>query len=240
MAGKEMVPAKEFAVLQMESDVLQEVIAENLGDEQINEWDLDRIKMPSGGGIAFEVPTLEGVDSSKELIGVIVFAKTVRAYWPDEYSGGNDPPQCSSPDGVIGIGDPGVVCERCPFNAWDSDPNGPGKACKEMKQLFIVPKEDLLPIVLTLPPTSLAAQKRYFLKLASKGVPYSKVVTKITLQKERNEKAEYSSAVFALETRLDPESAEKISNYTDELRPSFERVPVVDVEAVEEAADEDA
>src|SRR5438105_3518535 len=72
------------------------VITENLGGDKITERDLDRIKMPSGGGLAWEVPGLgDQPDSEKTIEGVIVYHKTTRAYWPGDYEGGNEPPQCS-------------------------------------------------------------------------------------------------------------------------------------------------
>ena len=49
-----------------------------------------RVKIPSGGGLAFEVPgdDPENPDTEKEIIGVIVDHHPVNAYWADKYAGG--------------------------------------------------------------------------------------------------------------------------------------------------------
>lgn len=220
----DLVPVAKYAAVQMDPAELMSVISENLGQEEISEWDLERVKMPSGGGSVWEVPTLEGTDTAKELVGVMIHVKTSRGYWPEKYSGGDDPPQCSSPDGEIGFGDPGGACDACPLNAWGSAEDGEGKACKEMRQIFLLTAEDLLPMVVTLPPTSLKNARKYLLGLSSKGKRYSAVVTKIGLEKERNEVAEFSTATFTLGGVLEGDEAERVRSYADALKPSFDRV----------------
>ena len=61
----------------------------------------DRIKIPSGGGIAFELPgeDEETPDSAKEFSGVILFHHQIRGYYRTAYTGGNNPPDCGSMDG---------------------------------------------------------------------------------------------------------------------------------------------
>jgi hypothetical protein len=241
-AGKAEIEVRpeQFVALSMDPGELQEIIQENLGNEQINEFDLDRVTVPAGGGSTWEVPSADGdTEAVKEIAAVIIHAKTVRAYWPDKYEGGSDPPQCSSPDGTYGIGDPGGDCETCPFNQWDSDPGGPGKACKEMKALFLLVEGELLPIVLTLPPTSLSEQKRYFLRLASKQHRYSGVVTGIGLRKAQSDGGiEYSVATFRLLQPLEDEMRTRIRSYADSMRPAFERVRVGGEEAAEQPGEE--
>ena len=50
--------------------------------------EFDRVKIPAGGGMAFEVPgETEEVDYEKELVGVIVDHHPVNSYWPESMSG---------------------------------------------------------------------------------------------------------------------------------------------------------
>ena len=59
---------------------LPEVLSDNLGGDKLSTNDLDQVRIPAGGGIAWEVPSLEGTELMKELSGVIVYWKTTRVY----------------------------------------------------------------------------------------------------------------------------------------------------------------
>ena len=117
------------------------------------------MKIPAGGALQFEVPSddPENPDYTKTLEGVILYNHTGNAYWPD---GGYDEdesgtPLCSSVDSINGIGNPGGSCEVCPLNAWGSGDSGRGKACKNMRHLYLLRSGDYMPIQVILPPTSI-------------------------------------------------------------------------------------
>jgi hypothetical protein len=220
-----------YLVLQKDSNIV-EIVEENLGSEGVSAYDLDRVKIPAGGATAFEVPTLEGEESIKEIEGIIIFWKTARAYWPEKFNGENNPPQCSSVDGEVGQGTPGGYCSKCPLAQFGSADNGKGQACKQMRQLFIVRENDILPLVLTLPPTSIKPAKQYFMRLASKGIKYTHAVTRITLEKAKSgEGITYSKAAFALVKQLEPAVCTKIDAFTESIRPMLETVAVENGEA---------
>jgi hypothetical protein len=226
----EVVESK-YLVLQGDSDIV-EIVQENLGSEGVSAYDLDRVKIPAGGATAFEVPTLEGEESVKEIEGIIIFWKTARAYWPEKFNGENNPPQCSSVDGEVGQGTPGGYCSKCPLAQFGSADNGKGQACKQMRQLFIVRENDILPLVLTLPPTSIKPAKQYFMRLASKGIKYTHAVTRITLEKAKSgEGITYSKAAFALVKQLEPAVCTKIDAFTESIRPMLETVAIENGEA---------
>lgn len=226
----EVVESK-YLVLQGDSDIV-EIVQENLGSEGVSAYDLDRVKIPAGGATAFEVPTLEGEESVKEIEGIIIFWKTARAYWPEKFNGENNPPQCSSVDGEVGQGNPGGYCSKCPLAQFGSADNGKGQACKQMRQLFIVRENDILPLVLTLPPTSIKPAKQYFMRLASKGIKYTHAVTRITLEKAKSgDGITYSKAAFALVKQLEPTICEKIDAFTESIRPMLETVAIENGEA---------
>lgn len=223
--SNELVKLENYAALQMNALELKEVLQENLGGEAISAFELDRVKVPSGGGATWEVPTLEGVEDAKAIEGVVIYFKNQNAYWKEKYDGQNNPPDCVSNDGMVGIGTPGGDCAVCPLNAFGSE--GKGKACKNMRTLFILREGDVLPLVLTLPPTSLKDARKYFLRLASKGIPYYGVITEITLDKDKNENGiTYSKAKLSLKGRLDPDTVKKLKAFQDSLKPALDAVRV--------------
>ena len=113
---KELAVNDGFAVL-ANQDVLNEALAD---DCQGLEFSFDRVKLPAGGGTAFEIPSADGEDSemAKDITGVIVYNHP--AYYHDKYNGGSNPPDCGSFDGVSGIGNPGGSCQNCPYNKFGS------------------------------------------------------------------------------------------------------------------------
>jgi len=153
---------------------------------------LDRVKVPSGGGLAWEVPTLEGeTEPKKELVGVIVGIQNIRSYYAREYTGGNEPPDCSSRDGIFG--EPasdsaegyGGRCSACPMSAWKSGKNG-GQACSQRKLLLLLQEDSMLPIVVNVPPTSLRELDQFLLRLTAKKLPFFKAVVALKLVKEKS------------------------------------------------------
>lgn len=211
-------------------DLVQAAISENVGVGGITEFDFDRIKIPAGGGLAFNVTTLEGETAEKSITGVIVLARDARAYWsvPMEQSGGNTPPDCHSNDSIAGIGAPGGDCAKCPLAQFGSDKkSGRGQACKAIRQLFLLRSDSLLPVVLALPPTSLKAAKQYMLRLAGQGVPYWAVATKIGLETAQNAQGiKYSRATFGFVGLLSEEQKAKAKQYSDMLKPLVVRMVV--------------
>jgi hypothetical protein len=250
MAGTDLVKPDDYAALSISKDELRDIVQENLAGQTIGEFDLDRIKMPAGGGTSWEVPGLEGTETKKEIFGVVLLHKESRSFWKEEYSGGSQPPDCSSPDAQFAppTGEPGVatpkdgrgfyICEQCPNAQFGTakDGDGPGQACKQTRQLFFLTPESIIPLIISLPPTSVKPARQYFLRLASHGVKASSVVTKITLVKDKNQGGiDYSKAEFAMAGRVDAEAALRISAYADELRPVFARVEAKQEEVSEPA-----
>jgi len=75
-ATTELVPFKERFELALSGGAkMGELLRQNLGGEEVKATDiLDRIKVPSGGGTFWTVPTLDGEKSEKYLAGVRKFA----------------------------------------------------------------------------------------------------------------------------------------------------------------------
>lgn len=200
------------------------ILEENLGGESINPFDLDRIKVPSGGGVAWSVPTLSGEEVTKAIEGVIVYWRSTRSYWDTPFTGESAPPTCQSPDGITGIGNPGGACALCPMAAWGSGQNG-GQACKSARLLFVMQKDNILPVVVSVPPTSIAPVKKYFMRLASQDVPYHAAITSLALIVAQNKKGlKYSQIVPSLLAPLSPEEAAIVKAYSSTIKGSLNQV----------------
>ncbi|MCM1530388.1 MAG: hypothetical protein NC093_10395 [Alistipes sp.] len=180
---------------------------------------LDRLKIPAGGSIAFEVPGADEDDTQmvKEIVGVVLFNHPANAYYKDKYTGGSNPPDCSSFDGKIGNGTPGGDCLNCPYNKFGSG-DGKSKACKNRRMLYILREGELFPVILNLPVGSSVAYKNYVKHLLTKRTSLSRVVTSISLKKAMSESnIAYSQAVFKF---IRPLTAEEITS----LAPMIEQM----------------
>lgn len=220
-----------FAFLRMQHAEGMDLLRDALGGESLGIGDLDHIKVPSGGGTSWEIPSLDGEVAVKFIEGVIVHKTTRRAYWPytmeDRPDDADGRPDCQSNDGVLGIGDPGGECAACPFNEWGTDiKGGAGKACKETRQLFVLTKDDLLPLVITIPPTSLANVKAYLLRLLRKQVSPADVVTRIGLERIDSGRVKFSKVTLATAQGLSPDARARVRAYSAAMMPAMEATPI--------------
>lgn len=198
-------------------DMLNEAMAD---DCQGLEFSFDRVKLPAGGGTAFEIPSAESDESemSKDITGVIVYNHPAYAYYHDKYTGGNNPPDCGSFDGVTGIGTPGGSCQYCPYNKFGSG-EGQSKMCKNKRMLYILRSGELFPITLSLPTGSLKSFTNYVKSQLSRGRKLNQVVTKITLKKATNASGiAFSQAVFAFERMLDVQERTAVAVVTESVK----------------------
>jgi len=247
MAKNELMVVDNFALTTNED--IADILAEEL--DGLGEIPLDRVKIPSGGGVAFEIPgdDPESPDLAKEIAGIVIDHHPVNAYWDDKYDGQNTPPSCSSMDGKYGNGwdanwkavDPetGEVienptcngcCADCYFNKFGSDGNG--KKCKNMHRLYILQEDSALPLILTLPPTSIKNWKNYVQWFAKRILIKHKsqmhhIITKITLKKESNQAGiAYSSAQFAFGGMLPPELKANLDARKKDIKKITRRIEI--------------
>lgn len=131
-----------------------------------------------------------------KLEGVIIASRPVRALWPNQE--GVKTPICNSTDGIAGHAQDvdafvemaehsGVIdkvkpfepmaCNHCPFAQWGSGKDGRGQACKEMRRLLLWPDDSVSPVILSLPPTSVARWDRYASAGRASKTPYFSVRT---------------------------------------------------------------
>src|SRR5262249_25962862 len=129
--------------------------------------DLPRVHIPLGGGTVWQVPGLNGAGPVDQLVGIVLRWRDTRAFWPRgaEEDARGAPPDCSSPDAITAVGDPGGSCRDCPFARFASASNGRGQACRLTRELLFVRPDDRIPLVISIPPSSYTAVRRFFLFL---------------------------------------------------------------------------
>jgi hypothetical protein len=186
----------------------------------------ERIKIPSAGSTVFEVPGENPgePDNVKEFSAVILYHHPLYAYYKDKYTGGSNPPDCGSFDGVTGEGDPGGSCAKCPYNQFGSGENG-SKACKNRRRIYVLREGEIFPLLLSLPTGSLKEFTKYVKRLLSKGRKSNSVVTRFSLKKATNSGGiAYSQAQFAIDRTLTAEEYALIGRLSEQVRGYSRRV----------------
>jgi len=169
-----------------EPAVLEQLKQDNL-EGIIPEFEV--IKVPTGGQLAWAIPNeTDKPTYEDEVAGVVLDHYPTRVYWEGSFEGGGALPDCSSLDGKTGKGNPGGSCFGCPMSQYDQDT---GRVpCKEVRRVYLLTKESILPFLIPLPPTSGAARKSpwtsYVTKLFGRGRSVESVVTKLTLFEDKS------------------------------------------------------
>ena len=183
-----------------------------------------RVKIPGGGSLQFEIPSddPENPDYTKYIEGVILYNHDTCAYWPEgsEYDD-NVTPLCSSVDGKTGYGAPGGVCATCALNQYGSVEKGKGKACKNIRRLYIMMNNRPDIYLLTVPPTSIKDVNKALKKImGQQHIPYSRMIVTFKLNVVENaDKIKYSKVTLE-KTGLLPEALYKT---TAELRKAMKQ-----------------
>jgi len=132
--------------------------------------------------------------TQKTIEGIIVFHHKARGYWEVE---GQQVPTCSSMDGRTGTDENGntVACAGCPHNAWGTGKDGRGKACKEMRWIYVLQDGEIIPSRISLPPTSLGQFDAFVTALAQKRL--APIQKKVRLGLEAAERHGYKFSALA-------------------------------------------
>jgi hypothetical protein len=200
----------------------------------------DRTSVPSGGGTAWTVPSLSGDQSAQAIEGVIaVMQGRQRAWWRQglDEGGGSLPPSCSSTNGIVGMGDNTLdgtsdasthECAKCSWSAYGSArKGGAGKDCKEFARLFLFRPSSRMPLVVTVPPTSLKEIQRYAMRLLDAGFQTHEVVTRLKLVTEKNSGGiRYSKIAFEFVGALPEAEREAMKSIAAEVRSGLAMRPV--------------
>ena len=219
----------ETALMELSNFVLPAAVSngfttEDLGDDFDGlQLSFQKIKIPSGGQLQFEDPSENPDDPKydKYITGVIIYNHATNAYWPGgkEYDD-NVPPMCSSMDGKTGCGLPGGSCAVCEMNQYGTDlSGGKGKACKNMRTLYILRSGEAMPIQLSLPPTSIRPFNEFVNSaFVTRKRPTWASVVKIGLKKMDNGSNVYSVATFQKVGDFTGEQLAQIREYATTFR----------------------
>jgi hypothetical protein len=201
----------------------------------------ERIKIPSAGSTVFEVPGEDPnePDTVKEFSAVILYHHTLQAYYKTKYTGGNNPPDCGSFDGVTGEGDPGGSCAACQLNRFGTGENG-GKACKKRRRIYVLREGEIFPLLLSLPTGSLKEFTKYIKRLLGKGRKSNSVVTRFSLRKATNSGGlAYSQAQFSIDRALTPHEYALLEKLSEQVKAYSKRVGFEVDNTVEPDAEEE-
>ena len=198
----------------LDSDFSSEDLADDMDGLQLT---MQRVKIPGGGNLQFEIrgDDPDNPDYERKLVGVILHHHFANAYWPDgsEYDD-SVPPLCQSFDGKQGYGEPGGVCAACAFNQFGSTANGSGKACKNMRQIYLLRSGEYLPLQLSLPPTSLRPFNDFMnLAFVARRRPSYSAIVEIGLKRAESGGYTYSVATFRKVRDLEGEGLAAVKSY---------------------------
>ena len=198
----------------LDSDFSSEDLADDMDGLQLT---MQRVKIPGGGNLQFEIrgDDPDNPDYERKLVGVSLYHHLANAYWPEgsEYDD-NVPPFCQSFDGKQGYGEPGGVCAACAFNQFGSTANGSGKACKNMRQIYLLRSGEYLPLQLSLPPTSLRPFNDFMnLAFVARRRPSYSAIVEIGLKRAESGGYTYSVATFRKVRDLEGEGLVAVKSY---------------------------
>lgn len=145
--------------------------------------------------------------TEKSLTGTIMFHHKARGYWEVE---GQQLPTCSSMDGKTGVDEngEGATCSICPFNAWGSGKDGRGKACKEMRWIYVLQEGEIIPSRISLPPTSLGQFDAFVTALAQRRI--APIMKQVRIGLEKTERHGFTYSVLGQPEVLGDVEREKI------------------------------
>lgn len=201
------------------------------------------ITIAGGGAGVFKVlePGAEETTNGVQAIeGVILASHLVNVRWGHDYGAREDGerPACRSMDGKTGVElETGEThdCDACPYNQFTED--GGRKVCTNKRQLYIMREGDLLPMLLSLPPSSLKAYDNYrVLASLTLRTPMSALVTRITLKNKTSANgSEYSSPVFTAVSKLPVEEGKRMEAFARQIMDAAQRAGIEAEDVSQEA-----
>jgi len=156
-------------------------------------FDLERASLPAGKSKAeWSVAGPEGDTYAVELRGVILEVKDWRTWYriPFDESGGGSPPDCSSDDATTGMGDrspDGADGAGGPFDCLTCKYGQFGGECHERRAVFLLRPENIYPMLVVLPRTSIKAIKRFVMAVTGKFLDLWDYEVSLTMEKDKNQ-----------------------------------------------------
>ncbi len=244
MIPNETTDAQMFRLPEMDNDLFD---AEDIADDSAGIRPAFRhVKIPTGGGLQFEIPgdDPQNPDYTRTLEGVILYNHPSCAYWaPGKSESDGNTPLCISNDSITGYGTPGGPCALCDFNKYNTgiDSNGnitKGKACKNMRQVYILQSGEFMPLHLTLSPTSLKPFNDFMnISFINRRRPTWASVVQIGLKRIEANPKDYSMATFRKLYDLPAEQLGQMKAFAaafrEQMKESLKQIPMLTDDVVE-------
>lgn len=220
-------PTINLPVLSQPEEIM-EATKENLAEGE--SFRLDKIKMPSGGGLTFERIDESGKPYPAQILkGIILGFKNFKSWYEKSFNekaeGDDTRPDCFSADTVTGSGcqrcsiPTNQPCASCPKNAWESDRRGgKGKDCADRTRIWLLEEGCAMPVYIDLPKTSISPFKEYRKRLTQKAKVIYGVVTEISLEQDTSQSnIKYSKANFGKVADLTAAERATIKEYINSI-----------------------
>ena len=195
------------------------------------EYSFDRVRIPTGSGTNLILPPKADGEPNEipEMAGVILHSHPENVYFSSRYTDENNPPDCTSIDGINGIGYPGGDCRICPYNRFGSG-RGRNKLCKNRRRLYLLREGDLFPVMISLPTRSLKSYADYVKAQIMQGRKPSALVTGISVRTAVSQQGEaYPTLKFTFKRMLEAEEQEVIACATNLAKAYVEKHKLLNV-----------
>ncbi len=244
---EEQLPAtllSDFAVMQMDDpDEAKAIIQEAFEGGIKSHLDLSILTVPSGDSAgAWQIPNIDGEPEIKKVLeGVILRVQPARVYYDEPYSatGGGKPPTCASRDAVVGVGEPGGECAKCPLAQFGTLDRGDGKmgagqACAERRLIWMLVPDLALPVVVNAPPTSLKSIKEFVRAVASQMMRPYQIRVGLTLEQDKSSEGYkfwkiVPKRIGGKDAKIVGPELEMIKGYAEVIAPIIESVDMSQV-----------
>ena len=228
---------KNNEIVTVETGFITEVNLKDIFSEELDGLrpTFDRIKIPAGGSLAYEVPGDDpsSPDNVKEFSAVILYHHPINSFYKEKFNGGNNLPDCGSIDGKIGVEAETSecrLCKDCPRAKFGSGDNG-GMACKQKRRVYLLREGEMLPVLMTIPTGSLREFTKYITRLVCKGLKANSVVTKFTLKRAQNSTGiNFSQVVCSVERQLTLNEKNSIAVLSEQVKAMSTGVSINDAE----------
>ena len=142
---------------------------------------LPRYTVAAAGSREWKIQNDVGDDQLSALTGVAVLATEYRIYYERTREesiemGMGSMPSCTSPNGNVGLGNPGGMCNQCPKRSFDLFPN-----CRGRTRLFLIHPEERYPVLVDITGPVAQGLGQYVRNALPFGYSLGEVVSTFTL-----------------------------------------------------------
>ncbi len=196
-----IIPSSNFAALVPQGDLAEAMTAMAEVGEEMRPEDLIKVKLPSGGGTQWEIPSAMGIERTDSITGVLVGWQKCGLLWPNDDPIEGQKPVLRTmdlqtaeqvgpiPDDMVETLEKHRLSENTfdwkelPYNQWNTGKDGVGKRCKEQRIMFILREQDIFPLVITAGAGSLKTVVPWYTSTQQLRVVWYRLIVELTLKK---------------------------------------------------------